>query len=81
MAKILRGKNKGQVVTLHQWANDWVTTQEFPQPFRVRALVFREDEIRRMRKDRHVGVMFQEFEVVEGRDGFIFKKKWPKAIG
>jgi hypothetical protein len=25
MATVLRGKRKGETVTLHQWANDWFT--------------------------------------------------------
>jgi len=28
MATILRGKRKGEEVKLHQWCNDWITTEE-----------------------------------------------------
>lgn len=28
MARILRGKDKGKEVKLHQWCNDWFTTED-----------------------------------------------------
>ena len=61
MATILRGKRKGEKVTIAQWCNDWVTVNESPDVFKVTALQYTLKEFMKI-TENPCGVLAQEFE-------------------
>ena len=52
--KIIKGKQAGQVVKLHQWSNDWMTADTddgAPLVLKPPMVELDDDECRRMRED------------------------------
>jgi len=60
---ILRGHLKGHIFTLHQFANDWVTAQELPQPINITSVAFSVSEYIRMTRDKHVGQLWNWYRI------------------
>lgn len=65
MAIILRGKNKGKKVKIHQWCNNWITA-ELPDKsvkvFKITALEYTDAELFKIAMVE-TGYMFEVFEV------------------
>lgn len=74
MATIIRGKRKGEQVTLHQWCNDWMTTEdgEVLSPLSVRLA---EDEIERVRASHAAGDVGHMFLLYDLDSDGRFRKK------
>jgi hypothetical protein len=47
MAKILRGKNKGQIIEMHQFCNDWITGSD-GKVYNPTSLEFTDEEKKRI---------------------------------
>jgi hypothetical protein len=52
--RLLRWGTKpiGKEMTLHQWANDWVTAKETARVFDPTRLLFTDDEVSRLRESQ-----------------------------
>lgn len=57
MAIILRGKEKGKVVEINQWCNDWVTVEGSAKVFPVSGLQFTRIEFNRILTSENLGMM------------------------
>jgi hypothetical protein len=66
MAKILRGKRKGENIEIHQFSNDWImdTNSKIHNPT---SLEFTDEEIKRIKADKHTGMLFNIFELKGNR--------------
>lgn len=76
MAIILRGKNKGKKVKLHQWCNNWVMARlpdKSVKVFRITALEYTDTELYQISLE-DTGYMFDFFEVKGNR--IVRKKLW-----
>ncbi len=71
MALILRGKDKGKEVILHQWCNDWFTIEGSNKVYSPSSLRLNADEIDAVLKSE-TGIMFGLYKLVLP-DG-VFKK-------
>lgn len=62
MATILKGKNKGQEVAIHQWCNDWfmVGDGQIVSPTNLQLNL---DEMKRVLEHHNNGMLFGWFEL------------------
>jgi len=77
VATILRGKRKGEEVTLNQFCNDWVTAADKVgnvKVFKITALQFTNEEIFTICGHQNTGIMFNCFEVIPFQNRFRKKK-------
>lgn len=71
--KLLRGRHKGETVTLGQFANDWMTVREHPtlvvSPLSVELTP---EEVERVRSAplEHLGMFWSEWELDDGTGRF-----------
>lgn len=63
-AVVKRGKDKGSVVTISQWCNDWFTIQESPRIFSPAGLCFNLRGIKEILAYKNNGILFDLFKVV-----------------
>ena len=86
-AIILKGKNKGKVVKISQWCNDWFTvdtgTMMDVKPFSPASLAFTVDGMSEILSHGNNGMMLTWFETTPspawtGKYIFTFKKRKPK---
>lgn len=71
MALILKGKDKGKEVKLHQWCNDWFTVEDSNRIYSPTSIRLNSEEIREFLLSES-GIMLSLYELVLP-DG-IFKK-------
>ena len=73
MAVILRGKNKGKKITLHQFSNDWVLDTDGVVHC-ITSLSFTNEEITQFKYSSCLatGILWNEFELKNNR---FYKKK------
>lgn len=80
MAVILKGKNKGKKVTLHQWCNDWFTVEgkgvNPAMPLSPTNLKFTDKEMEEVIHHNNNGIMFAlfHFEVSLDNSGWVMKR-------
>lgn len=77
MATILRGKRKGEEVTIGQFCNDWVMVQDVagnPRPMGLTALKFNDEEMNRILTNPNPGILFQCFERIPFENRFRRKR-------
>jgi len=78
MATILRGKRKGEEVTIDQFCNDWVTAWSLDKSrrdvFGITALQFTAEEMLEICGHDNTGMMFTAFEVVPFKNRFRRRK-------
>ncbi len=72
MATILRGKNKGKKVEIHQFCNDWVTAEG--KVYGITALKFTNEEMFEIINHNNTGFMFARFEIIPFENRFRRKK-------
>lgn len=72
MATVLRGKNKGKKVAIHQFCNDWVMADG--KIYGITALQFTTEEMYEIVNNSNTGVMFERFEVIPFQNRFRRKK-------
>lgn len=79
MATILRGKRKGEEVTIDQWCNDWVTVHNLDYTYvkvvGITALKFTPEELYKILTSENLGIMLTTFEVDRLNGRFIRKKR------
>jgi len=73
MAIVLRGKNKGKIVHISQWCNDWVTSTG-GKVYKITALEFTEKEIFDILQHQNNGIMFDTFEKIPCQNKFRKKR-------
>ncbi len=66
MAKVLRGKGKGQQVEICQFANNWVMLDN-GQICNPTSLEYTPAEITRIKNDKNTGMMFDFYKLVGNR--------------
>ncbi len=62
-AIVLRGKNKGKVVEISQWCNDWFSVEDDVSIYSPGELAFTEQGMDEILKHKNNGTLFAEFEV------------------
>ena len=75
MAKVLRGKLKGQNFTISQYCNDWVTVKEIAKVFSITSLEFTIEEMFTILNHENLGMMLQMFEVIPHQNRFRRKRR------
>lgn len=63
-AVIRRGKQKGQVVTVSQWCNDWFSIEESAKIFSPTALAFDIIGMGQIYVHKNNGVLLQRYEMI-----------------
>lgn len=66
MAYILRGKNKGQEVKIHQFSNDWVMLED-GKIMNPRSLEYTYNELLQMGKDKSPGFFWDVYAPIRSR--------------
>lgn len=65
----MRGKDKGKSIKLHQYCNDWATSEE-GKVYNITSLEFSPEEIEQIKRSdklHQCGVMFMAFEWKDNR--------------
>lgn len=62
-AVIRRGKQKGQVVTVSQWCNDWFSIEESAKIFSPNGLAFDLGGIGQIKDHKNNGVLFERYDM------------------
>lgn len=77
-AIILKGKNKGKIVTISQWCNDWFSIRENNTVYSPTMLGFTHDDFLTIIEHKNNGIMFRIYEpksISVGKYEFTFKKR------
>jgi len=74
MATLLRGKNKGKEVGIHQMSNDWISTDD-GEIVNPTSLKVTEAEAERLEQDLHPGMFWDLYKLVSDGDGYLIKKQ------
>lgn len=75
-ALILRGKNKGKVVKVSQWCNDWFTIMDSGDIYSPTSLAFVRKDMKRIKEHNNNGMLFRWYHEEFNHDLalWIFKK-------
>lgn len=82
--KLLRGNDAGEDVTLHQFANDWMTVREYPSKvFAPSSFVLTPDEVARVRAAdvAHLGFFWAMWHLDDTTGRFTVTEPWKELTG
>jgi len=86
-AKIIKGKHKGKIVKIDQYANDWFTINTGDPmidrlPLSPTFLAFTHQGIAEIQQDKHTGILFNWFDVKPtfGHEPFLYTFKRRKLF-
>jgi hypothetical protein len=65
MATVIRGKEKGKIIKMHQFCNDWVSDMD-GNIYSITNLTFTNEEIELLLQS-DTGILFQEFKLLKNK--------------